>query len=452
MPKSLPSTAAPLRASLFVYNLLLPPGLLLALPGFLLKMKRRGGYGHGFGQRFASYSDEFPAAPSVRSKRPVWVHAVSVGEVLIAQKLIAECRRQSPELPFVLSTTTSTGHALAVQNRSSGIQVVYNPVDLPWIVRRSLKRIRPRAIVLIEAEVWPNLLNAAVRENIPVMLTNARLSPRTEKRYKKFRRWVAPIFRLLNRVCVQEREDIDRWTNLGVARERISHTGSIKFDQYNQTSDDAKEQVKAFREILKSLWNDPSAPMVLLASSHEGEEAGIGKQILTLHQKFPSLKFLVAPRHFERASSVERELRDIGLSPVRRSQLVQEGNSGNSDTLIIDSTGELRAWQALPDLVIIGKSFLATGGQNPVEAISAGTPVITGPHMENFKALMALLKKRDGIAQVDHLNDLPSAVHGLLTDGKRSAQLVENARRAIDEHRKATQKTAQLIVAETTSQ
>ncbi|MGK0190287.1 MAG: 3-deoxy-D-manno-octulosonic-acid transferase [Verrucomicrobiales bacterium] len=452
MPKSPTSTEPPGCASLVLYNLLLPPGLLLALPGSLLKMRRRGGYGPGFAQRFGRYDNTLPPPPIDRDERPIWMHAVSVGEVLIAQKLISELRQQSPDIPIVLSTTTSTGHAIALKNLSDDVRVIYNPIDLPRIVRRSLDSIRPRGIVLIEAEVWPNLVRAAVRDRIPVLLVNARLSPRSEKRYRQFRKLVAPVFRMLCKVCVQEQEDIERWRELGVSPERICHTGSIKFDQ-NRNVTAADDQINTFRGMVQQLWGEQPQPMVLLASSHDGEEAAIGKHILTLKQRFPSLKYLVAPRHFERAADVERDLQSAGLVSVRRSQLPASiNNSVTPDTLIIDTTGELRAWQALPNLhlVIIGKSFLASGGQNPVEAIAAGKPVIAGPHMENFEALMMLLKKQKGIVQVGGLDALPQEIIRLIDDPAHSAALVDRARGALNAHHMATHKTAQLILAETT--
>ena len=434
-------------ASLALYNLLLPLGLLLALPGFLLKMKRRGGYGPGFGQRFGIYPSDFPPAAADRSERPVWVHAVSVGEVLIAQKLIAEILQQAPGIRIVLSTTTSTGHAIAVKNHQQNVQVIYNPLDLPAVVRRTLDRIRPSAIVLIEAEVWPNLVHQASGEGIPVFLVNARLSPRSEKRYRQFRKWVAPVFGMLDHVCVQESEDVARWSELGVIPERITHTGSIKFDQSSGTNTDSgtiESQIATFREILDQLWGSDGLTTILLASSHDGEEAAIGRCILTLRQKFPALKFLVAPRHFERAGAVETALRELGLRPWRRSQLPAHPDT---DTLIIDTTGELRAWQALPKLVVIGKSFLATGGQNPVEAIASGIPVVTGPHMENFSALMAQLLKWKGIVQVAGIDQLGEAIAHLLENPNLAATTTANARKALNSHAGATARTAQRILA-----
>ena len=432
--------------SLTLYNVLLPPVLLASLPGFLVKMKRRGGYGAGFAQRFGRYSGDF--APD----RPVWIHAVSVGEVLIANKLVEALRAAEPDLEIVLSTTTSTGHGVATSRWSEekGVDVIYNPIDLPWIVERALERIRPRALVLVEAEVWPNLVHRATRDNIPVLLANARLSPRSEGRYRRFHSVVSPIFEMLDCVCVQEDHDVGRWEALGVDRTKVTRTGSIKFDQ-DGAGTAASAMVERFRGILKRVFGTERPTAILAASTHAGEEAAIGEVFLKLRKRSPQLIFLVAPRHFERASEVERELRAIGLKPCLRSRITVSDSDeapaeSGVDTMIIDTTGELRAWQELPEIVVIGKSFLARGGQNPVEAVGAGVPVISGPHMENFEALMNLLHKHAGVIQVDGIDELEPAVLTLLEHPSKAQELTANARAALDAHSGATRNTVALIL------
>jgi 3-deoxy-D-manno-octulosonic-acid transferase len=430
--------------SLLLYNLLLPPGLLAAVPGFVVKMKRRGGYGPGFSQRFGRY-----AAGTLPSdlERPIWIHAVSVGEVLIANKLIAALREVSPDVPVVLSTTTSTGHSVACNHaEDSNVRVIYNPVDLPWVVGRAFDEIRPSVIVLVEAEVWPNLVSRAVRDNIPVHLVNARLSPRSERRYRKFRALVAPVFGMLSSVCVPEPEEVSRWASLGVDEERITVTGSIKFDQEGAAAADPG-MISKFRGFLGGLFGSELPPMILAASTHAGEEAAIGEVFLQLKQRFPDLVYLVVPRHFERAGEVMEELRAIGLSPCLRSSLPLRERDAQPDTVIINTTGELRAWQEIPNIVIIGKSFLAKGGQNPVEAVAAGVPVIAGPHMENFAALMTLLEKHGGITRIEDMGFLSDAVADILDRPERALEQATAAREALKTHRGATKKTAGLVLA-----
>src|SRR5436190_19116556 len=215
----------------FLYNLFWPIGLLFFLPGYLMKMARRGGYREKFGQRFGIYDYEVQKRLAVsRGKGSTWLHAVSVGEVNIALKLAKALRSLDPDLRAVLTTTTTTGFALANKNAPPWIEVMYTPLDYWPIMRRAFSVICPAKIVLVEAEIWPNLAAGAHARRIPLALVNARLSRRSEGRYRRFRFFVAPTFRLLDLVCVPERGDVERWTALGVSRNRIHVTGSIKFD------------------------------------------------------------------------------------------------------------------------------------------------------------------------------------------------------------------------------
>src|SRR5213596_872956 len=212
----------------FIYNLFWPIGLLFFLPGYFMKMVRRGGYREKFGQRLGIYDRELRIRLS--KQRSTWLHAVSVGEVNIALKLANTLRALEPDLHCVLTTTTTTGFALARKTAPPWIEVMYTPLDYWPIMCRAFSVIRPARIVLVEAEVWPNLAAAAHARRIPLALVNARLSPRSERRYRRFRFFVAPTFRLLDLVCVQEPEDADRWQRIGVEHSRIKCTGSIKYD------------------------------------------------------------------------------------------------------------------------------------------------------------------------------------------------------------------------------
>src|SRR5262249_20949554 len=212
----------------FIYNLFWPIGLLFFLPGYFAKMIRRGGYREKFGQRLGIYDHYLRNRLS--NQKSTWLHAVSVGEVNVALKLANALRVLEPDLHCVLTTTTTTGFALARKTAPVWIEVMYTPLDYWPIMRRAFSVIRPARIVLVEAEVWPNLAGAAHARQIPLALVNARLSPRSERRYLRFRFFVAPTFRLLNLICVPEQRDVERWAALGVSRRRIHVTGSIKFD------------------------------------------------------------------------------------------------------------------------------------------------------------------------------------------------------------------------------
>ncbi len=211
-----------------LYNLLLPVVLVLGLPAFVIKGIRRGGLARNFRQRLGFFSSETRSA--FEGKKPLWIHAVSVGEVFLALKLIEALRAVAPGRHIVLSTTTTTGYRVAAEKESETLTVIHNPVDLPWIAWSVLCKIDPCALVLVEAEVWPNLVGLAKRRGIPVLLANARLSPRSERRYGKVRGLIQPIFSLLDGVTVPFDEDVARWSALGIPAERIVVTGSVKFD------------------------------------------------------------------------------------------------------------------------------------------------------------------------------------------------------------------------------
>ena len=433
-----------------IYNLLMPLVLLVSLPGYLVRMLRRGNYRHHFFQRFGLYKTWVREALA-RADRPVWIHAVSVGEVLIALKLIKELRRQQPGLDVVLSTTTSTGFTLAnehAKNTGEGapLVVIYNPVDFFLNVRRVMRRIGPSALVLIEAEVWPNLVARAKRDGVPISLVNARLSDRSERRFKKVAALVRPVFSLLDHALVQDERDVERIASLGVRPECIECVGSVKFDP--QGMEAPTGQINEFRDLLdKAFAGRLSKLKVFLAgSTHDGEEALLGEVYQRLREDYPDLFYIVVPRHFERAPAVVKELEQLGLHPLLRSDLAGSEVSEQVDCLIVNSTGELKAWYFLADVVAIGKSFLSTGGQNPVEAVLAGKPVLFGPHMENFRALVELLESAGATRQVSEAGELRSAILEVLEKPELAETMAVRGKAVLAQHEGATRRTAAILL------
>ena len=422
----------------FVYNLLFPIGLLVFMPAYLLKMRRRGNYRQNFGQRFGIYSGE--ARRRLAGKSSTWIHAVSVGEVAIAVKLATELRKLDPAFRCVLTTTTTTGFAVAEKHAGDWLQVMYNPLDFLPIVRRAFAVIRPTRILLVEAEVWPNLAAEAHRRRIPLALVNARLSSRSERRFRRFRAFVAPTFRCLDLVCAQEWQDIERWHALGVPRERIREIGSIKYDP---AQTEAAAQFPF--EVLQQCGFAPDTPILLGGSTHPGEEEILGHVLRKLRAEFPNARLIIAPRHVERTREVRAQLESQGWSTAQRSDAGARPIA-TPDCLLLDTTGELRHWYAVGTVVFIGKSLTANGGQNPVEPIVAGKPVVFGPHMENFARLAHALLESDAAIRVTDGESLARAVADLLRAPDARARLVQNAQRVIATHRGATQRTAELVV------
>jgi 3-deoxy-D-manno-octulosonic-acid transferase len=421
-----------------IYNLLWPLGLLLFLPGYLMKMFRRGGYRKKFGQRIGIYDAGVRAR--LGQQTSIWLHAVSVGEVAIGLKLASQLRAITPELRCVLTTTTTTGFAFAKRNAPPWIEVMYSPLDFWPVMRRAYSVIRPAKIVLVEAEVWPNLVAEAHARGIPISLVNARLSPRSENRFRRFRPFVAPTFRLLDLVCVPDRKDIERWRALGVESERLHHTGSIKYDSGAPADREDIQRIGIFH--LNVL--NPDHLVLFGGSTHRGEEKLLAQIFLRLRRKFPSLCLFIAPRHVERVREIRKQLENLPLE-VRLSSEAETHRNSKPDCVLLDRTGELKRWYGIATVVFMGKSLTAHGGQNPVEPIIAGVPVIFGPHMENFATLARALIAKNGAIEVSDGNSLERTVDNLLRDSAARRVLVENAEQVIMNHRGATARTAALI-------
>lgn len=414
---------------LLIYNLLFPVFLLLSLPGYLIKMKRRGGFGTGLSERFGIYRR--PAAEE--PKGGLYVHAVSVGEVFIALKFIREWIKTHSE-PVVLSTSTATGHQVVRDAALPGVRALYSPLDVPGLSGRCLSRFEPKAVVLIEAELWPNFAEVCHRRGIPMVMLNARLSPRSEGRYKKVRGITSLLFSRLNALGAQNENDKGRFAGIGVVEDIIRVTGSIKFDVMGDTPASKRDD---FREILAKTAK--GRPVVLAASTHAGEEALIATATREAGA-FP----LIVPRHAERRADVVKDLQAAGFSPILRTTGELPSEVPDNACYVADTTGELRDWTALADVAIIGKSFLAKGGQNPVEAIAARVPVITGTDMTNFADLVALLETTGGIWRCEG-TQLAETLRGVLQNEKERATRTEKAYAALHIHSGATRRSVALV-------
>ena len=420
----------------FLYNIVFPMAVLLMLPSFLLRMIRRGKYRHKFGQRFGIYS------PGVRERIAgtgrVWLHAVSVGEVNIALKLIQALRDADPSLVFILSTTTSTGFKLAASRKSPWLEPIYNPLDFLPVVRRVMQTIRPRALILVEAEVWPNVVCEARRLGAKAVLVNARLSPRSEKRFRAARMIAAPLFNQLDALYLQEPEDIARWTSLGVRQDKLHVTGSIKFDD----SAAAARPIRNFRPVLDALGVPVDAPVLLGGSTFEGEEEILARVFLQLRKSRPDLFLILVPRHHERGDAVARQMERLGLKVARRTQSDQHTRP---DVLLVDTTGELVSWYLCATVVFMGKSLCDRGGQNPAEPLAAGVPVVFGPHMRNFASLVQGLLRNQAAMQISDEATLQVAVESLLSSPEKRNAMVRRGVKCLEIHRGATDRTVSLL-------
>ena len=417
--------------ALLLYRLLLPILFIAAFPGWLIKMLRRDGIDTDLFERIGVYTepDEFEPFEAVH------IHSVSVGETLLALKLIREWRKRDPRQNFVIAVGTATGHRVATQAGIESLRVTYAPLDFRWMVKRYLGRFQPAKIVLIEGEVWPHMLIASESRQIPVTLVNARVSPGSARRFRKFAPWIQPLYGRLRAVAIQELEDSKLWRKLGVATERIQHTGSLKFDP---GSGELPRKRSEFQSILDAY---PKAPLILAASTHAGEHAWIARAV---RDHLPNAIIAIVPRHAELRTEVQQELAQVGLKSVLRSLMETAPESLNDEVLVIDSTGELRDWTAHADVVLIGKSFMSRGGQNPCEAIRAHKPVIAGPHMENFEPLISQLYQAEGVAMATNPIQIGEALKDAL-QVQHAAIMTRNAMQILQVHAGATARIIDLI-------
>ncbi len=413
---------------LALYNLLLPVFFVLSFPGWLLKMARRGGIGTGLLERFSLFKRD----ALFEKQGVIYIHAVSVGEVLIAIKLIKEWLLQHPNERILLVPTTATGHAVAKEYAPEGVRVIYSPLDFSWIVKRVLRRFEPKQIILMESEIWPNLLNVANKLKIPVNIANARLSQRSEARYKKVGFLLRPLLEMLHILCAQDEGDKKRWQAVGVKAEKIVVTGSVKFDQSGGA---APTQRGDFAQMLEATGGGKKVVMAL--STHAGEEAWIASALKPLADK---ILLAIVPRHAERRQEVKQELTALGYEVVLRSVFSAPREPARA-CLVIDSTGELRQWTAHADVAIIGKSILGMGGQNPTEAIAADVPVIVGPNMQNFEPLISDIKRHNGVLSIETQDELRAAVVDLLEDEQLRQRLTTSSKMVLESHQGATART-----------
>ncbi|MEX1048727.1 MAG: glycosyltransferase N-terminal domain-containing protein [Akkermansiaceae bacterium] len=420
--------------TLAIYQLVLPLLFLAAFPGWIVKMIRRGGFGTRLGERLGLYTRSADYEPN----GAVHFHAVSVGESMLALKLIREWQRHAPERRFVLATGTATGHAVATGAGIPNLRVTYSPLDFKWMVRAYLARFEPAQIVLIEGEAWPHLLLACRDRRLPVSLVNARMSPRSARRYRKFATWLRPIYGTLDAVAIQEAADSQIWQDLGVAPDRIHDTGSLKFDP---GSGGRPARLPEFQQMLDLMGN--SRPVVLAASTHPGEELIIAAAI---REAVPAALPVIVPRHAERRGEVKAALERAGFEVILRSAPAAPRDPDRA-CFVIDSTGELRDWTAHADAVVIGKSFLSTGGQNPTEAILAAKPVIFGPHMENFQPLAKHLLTVGGALCAPIPSDLSAAIR-IALDPDHAAEMTRAAADSLARHDGATRRILALLTGE----
>ena len=422
------------------YNLLFTAGFALTWPYFTYLIWRRQPFWERLGERLGHYPKEVKEWLK-RPDRPVWIHAVSVGEVLLARVLVRELRRHQPNLRVFLTVGTPTGRRVAEPLLDDKTCLVYVPTDFYYSMMRAFRRVNPRALILVENEIWPNMLWRAKKMGIPVCLVNSRLSRRNRRLFRAARTFVRPVLQAFDWIGVQSEEDLGRFAIAGFPENRLHLMGSMKYDVADLASDNPGQG----REIRRLAGWDRGQVVLLGGSTHPGEEKALAELLKELKPKHPNLRLMLVPRHVERKGEILAELSGTDLKVGLRSRLEQE-TGADPDVLLVDSTGELRDLYPACELVFIGKTLTGKGGQNFLEAARHGRAIVAGPHMENFQSLRREFLADQAIVVSADARDLGAQLDRLLASSAEREQLGRRAQTCFREHLGAGARHAEALL------
>ncbi|MFP5209251.1 MAG: 3-deoxy-D-manno-octulosonic acid transferase [Acidobacteriota bacterium] len=420
---------------LFFYNMTLIAGLVISAPWWLWRMATTHKYREGMGERLG-FTRQAADRLAKRGRALVWVHAVSVGEVLAVTRLVKELDAALPDFFVAISTTTRTGQQLA-RERFGADRVFYCPLDLPWATRAWLHAMQPRLLVLAETEFWPNLLNGCFRREIPVAVVNARISDRSWPRYRRLRWLWKPILRRLSRVLAQSETDGRRLRALGCVSECVSVAGNLKFDVRAAGESAATRLLKAAAGGRR---------LAVAGSTLEGEEAELLEAWPLLLAAEPELAMVLAPRHPERFGAVAALLERAGVSWSRRSNWKEQAPAAlrPGEIVLLDTIGELASVYSLAEVAFVGGSLVPAGGHNPLEPAQFGVPIVMGPHYVNFRAITEDLREHRAL-RIAGKEELAATLIELLQNPKEAAAMGERARQVFAQQAGATDRCVQAL-------
>jgi len=420
-----------------LYNSLLYLVTILLLPVFILLLLINRRYRDGLFQKLGFISWKDVAAPGAR--RPVWVHAVSVGEVMAALPLVRELKRVFPQQPILLSTATATGRAIAERSAQNIARIIFYPFDYPWCVRLFISRLRPLTFIALETELWPNFLRGLSLRNIPAVIVSGRISSRSFPRYRKFSFFFSRVLENITCFCMQSAADAQRITSLGAAPGAVRVTGNIKFDLALPDAGPAQQE-----QLCRELGLKPAQQVFIAGSTHQGEEELILSVFRELKKEFPELVLILAPRHPGRFDEVAALLQESGMPYVRKTALAA-GAAGPCDVILLDTIGELAGLYCIATLVFIGGSLVPVGGHNLLEAAVFKKPVLFGPHMDSCPEIAAALRQTGGGIPVADRQGLFEQAQQLLGDPGRRKAAGACAYQVVAENSGALQKTIEIL-------
>ncbi|MQA30733.1 MAG: 3-deoxy-D-manno-octulosonic acid transferase [Luteitalea sp.] len=420
------------------YSLLTLAGVIVVSPYFLYQAVRHGKYVGSLRQRLGF----LPIAFNVDGEESIWIHAVSVGEALTARALVADLRERYPRLRLYLSTTTMAGQQVARRNLQGIDAVFYFPFDWMFIVRRTLDIVKPSLFVMMETEIWPNLLRACRARAVSTIVINGRISTRSYPRYRMIRPFFRRVLGDVDRFCMQSDESARRLIDLGADPARVTVTGSLKFDSLQLPTPIVHGKP---RERVLRFFRLPAKRVVIVAgSTMKGEEAAVLRAFERVKSIAPGALLIVAPRNPERFAEAEQLARETGLVTVRRSDLPIDSDP-RADVVILDTVGELAQLYQLATAVFVGGSLADYGGHNILEPAIFGKPIVFGPHMQNFTEIADTFLANGAAVEVHTERELEQAILGLVTDPVRRARLGAAARALVEANRGAKDKTLTVV-------
>jgi 3-deoxy-D-manno-octulosonic-acid transferase len=383
-----------------------------------------------------------PVSFNLDGDESIWIHAVSVGEVLTARALLPQLRERYPRLRVFLSTTTMTGQQVARGNLQYVDEVFYFPFDLRFIVNRTLRLVKPRLFVMMETEIWPNLLRACRRSGVRTILVNGRISSRAYPRYRLARPFFREVLGNVDRFCMQSEESARRIVDIGADRERVIVTGSLKFDSLEIPGVGAADRGR--NRVLRYFRISHDRPVVVAASTLKGEEDPVLEAFQRIRATMINALLIIAPRKPERFDDVERLARRAGWNVARRSELPVDSEPRH-DVVILDTIGELAQLYQVATVVFVGGSLVDAGGHNILEPAVFGKPIVFGPHMQNFAEIAQTFLDNGAAIQVRSARELEPALRELLADPVRRASLGAAARALVEANRGARGKSLTAI-------
>jgi 3-deoxy-D-manno-octulosonic-acid transferase len=423
----------------YLYNILTTFFLILSVPYLLLRSL--------FQERFLKeMTERMGFFPNLSTKRVIWVHAASVGEVLCSAPLLKRIKKEFPNFEIVLTTMTPTGKKTAKDHISETDHVFSFPMDHPLTIQRAIRRIAPNLLLIAETELWPNLLRSCGKKRIPIILFNGRISKKSFRRYLFLKFFFKECLKYISLFLMQTEGDRNRIIEIGAASDRTKASGNLKFDQ--TSSNFTEERIV---EMARSLGLQGKEEILIAGSTHSGEEEILLSLLKDLRESYPHLILILAPRHLERLEEVERILEKESLSWKRRTSLSvgQEKNHEKikdlPEVILLDTMGELMGLYSLGTLVFIGGSLVPVGGHNPLEPLFFKKCVLFGPHMFNFLEISRLLIEAGGAIQVKGREDLIFQLKRLLSDERARKETGEKGYQFLQKHRGATERMFQEI-------